>query len=567
MDSLSEAMDSEKRELASAKTLPKSKGITKERLFVVASILVTELCERLTYYSVAANLLLFCTSKLKYSSADGSVITLVFGGTVLTLPVIGGYIADSMAGKYNAILNSGLLYVFGLATLIVSAINFTHVFNGDDLSLGARKAFFFVGLSFIAMGTGGIKANVGPFGAQQVADLGADAVQSFFNWYYWFINVGAMIAYSGVAYVQQEIGFDYGFLIPLISMLAALVIFVAAKKRYLQTPIGGSILITSCGVCCETCKNGKRSWDYARKDHGGSYSNQTVDGVISVMKVLPVFIFIIVYWAVYSQMSTSLFLQSERMNISVGQAKLPAAVLNVFNTIIILILIPIMDKLVYPLLAKHGRSPTHLQRIGIGLFLVGTSMLYAAILEIFRKRDISANGYITQELADKTFNASKLTMFAQIPEFALIGASEVFTSVSGLEFAYTQAPKVMQGLIMGLFLMTSGLGNYVASAIVKIVKSWAKDDASDWYPQEPNNGHLEYIMFLLAALTLVNLIFFIIVARWYKYKVSDEESGETSISYENNDEEIKNSNGVDDYAYDNTDTEQWSPQWIETSKM
>ena len=46
----------------------------------------------------------------------------------------------------------------------------------------ARKAYFFLGLVFVAIGTGGIKANVGPFGAQQVDDLGADAVQSFFNW-------------------------------------------------------------------------------------------------------------------------------------------------------------------------------------------------------------------------------------------------------------------------------------------------------------------------------------------------------------------------------------------------
>jgi dipeptide/tripeptide permease len=54
--------------------------ITGERLFVVASILVTELCERLTYYSVVANMVLFCTSELNFSSDDASVVTLVFSG-------------------------------------------------------------------------------------------------------------------------------------------------------------------------------------------------------------------------------------------------------------------------------------------------------------------------------------------------------------------------------------------------------------------------------------------------------------------------------------------------------
>lgn len=50
--------------------------------------------------------------------------------------------------------------------------------------------------------------------------------------------------------------------------------------------------------------------------------------------------------------------------------------------------------------------------------------------------------------------------------------SNILMTFTGLEFAYTQAPEFMQGLIMGLFLMTSGIGSYVASLIVTIVQSW-----------------------------------------------------------------------------------------------
>ena len=57
--------------------------------------------------------------------------------------------------------------------------------------------------------------------------------------FYWFINAGAVVAYSGVAYIQQEIGFDYGFLVPLISMIVAIIIFILAKKRYRHIPPGG----------------------------------------------------------------------------------------------------------------------------------------------------------------------------------------------------------------------------------------------------------------------------------------------------------------------------------------
>ncbi|KAL4232605.1 hypothetical protein ACF0H5_007295 [Mactra antiquata] len=518
--------------LSPGKAWKKTKSrISKERLMVVGSVLVTELCERMTYYSVMANMVLYCTSILKYSSDDASLVALIFGGTVYLIPVIGGYIADAFAGKYNTIFGSGLLYLLGLFLLPASAIDYPKWFGSTgDLSIRAREAFFFTGLIFIAMGTGGIKANVGPFGAQQVDDLGAEAVQSFFNWFYWFINAGAVVAYSGVAYVQQEIGFDVGFLIPLGSMVIALIIFAFARKKYVHRPPGGSILFKSIDVCCAACNKHKNpSWHHASKR---GHSDEFILGVRAAVGVIPVFVLIIVYWAVYNQMSTSLFLQSERMNLYLGSAKMPAAILNIFNTIIILILIPIMDRVVYPCLAKFNKSPTHLQRIGIGMVLAACAMLYSGMIEIVRKDELARNGGFTQELAGSTFNASNITMFAQVPEFAFIGASEVFTSISGLEFAYTQAPAFMQGLLMGMFLMTSGLGGYLASAIVGIVSSWRTSDASDWYPKEPNHGHLEYILFLLAGLTIVNLAVFVMVAKQYKYK---KPAFETIIS-ENEDE-------------------------------
>ena len=66
------------------------------------------------------------------------------------------------------------------------------------------------------------------------------------------------------------------------------------------------------------------------------------------------------------------------------------------------------------------------------MVLAACAMIYSGILEIYRKNDIASNGYIQQELADEKFNASKLSMFIQIPEFAFVGSSEVFASISGM---------------------------------------------------------------------------------------------------------------------------------------
>ena len=60
--------------------LPETTTITRKKLLVVMCILLTEMCERLTYYSVAANVSLFGTSKLKYTSAEAADIMNIFSG-------------------------------------------------------------------------------------------------------------------------------------------------------------------------------------------------------------------------------------------------------------------------------------------------------------------------------------------------------------------------------------------------------------------------------------------------------------------------------------------------------
>lgn len=62
------------------------------------------------------------------------------------------------------------------------------------------------------------------------------------------------------------------------------------------------------------------------------------------------------------------------------------------------------------------------------MIFAAMAMFVAGILEIYRKKDISIIG---QKLAGNTFNASSISVFAQVPQFTLIGASEVFTSISG----------------------------------------------------------------------------------------------------------------------------------------
>ena len=77
---------------------------------------------------------------------------------------------------------------------------------------------------------------------------------------------------------------------------------------------------------------------------------------------------------------------------------------------------------------------------------------------------------------------------------------------------------------MGIFLVTSGLGSYLASALVNIV-----DQATNhsWYKSaDLNNGKLEWFFFLLGGLMFLNFLIFVPVAMQYKYVVPQKDNKE-----------------------------------------
>ena len=97
---------------------------------------------------------------------------------------------------------------------------------------------------------------------------------------------------------------------------------------------------------------------------------------------------------------------------------------------------------------------------------------------------------------------------------------------TGLEFAYSQAPEYLRGVIVALYLATNGIGSYLANLLVAIVIS--AGNTEDWYPEKnPNKGHFEYFFFLLGGLMMLNFLVFLYIASSYKYKESSQRSEDT----------------------------------------
>ncbi|GKV53659.1 hypothetical protein SLEP1_g60176, partial [Rubroshorea leprosula] len=112
-----------------------------------------------------------------------------------------------------------------------------------------------------------------------------------------------------------------------------------------------------------------------------------------------------------------------------------------------------------------------------------------------------------------------MSIFWQVPQYFLIGCAEVFTFIGQLEFFYEQAPDAMRSFCSALHLTTMALGNYLSSLLVTIVRSVStKNGKVGWIPENLNYGHLHYFFWLLTILSVVNLVVYLLVAKWYTYK-------------------------------------------------
>lgn len=209
-----------------------------------------------------------------------------------------------------------MIYFVGtllLSTVAVGDKYYKKYTNGSYLHDKSKIGYFIVALVFLAFGTGGIKANVSPFGADQVREHGPGAIQRFFNWFYWFINIGSFISFTLVVYVQQECGFFYGYAITAGSMFLGLLTFCLSRNKYIVHPPGGSTLgdtFKIIGLAIKRSRKSERpipwikgeSWlDRAKDSRGGHFSSAQVEDVKALLKIIPIFAMFVIYWMLYSQ--------------------------------------------------------------------------------------------------------------------------------------------------------------------------------------------------------------------------------------------------------------------------
>ncbi|KAL2557693.1 Protein NRT1/PTR FAMILY 8.3 [Forsythia ovata] len=531
-------------------------------------ILGTECCERLAYYGIATNLVSYLTKKLHEGNVSAARNVTTWQGTCYLTPLIGAVLADAYWGKYWTIAVFSTIYFIGMCTLTLSAS--VPAFKPPECvdsicpsATPAQYAVFFFGLYLIALGTGGIKPCVSSFGADQFDDTDPEErvkKGSFFNWFYFSINIGAFISSSFIVWIQDNAGWGLGFGIPAAFMAIAIISFFSGTPLYRFQKPGGSPITRMCQVLAASCHKwnlaapSDSSLLYETSDKGsaiegsrkllhtdelkcldkaaviseaesktGDFSNHwklctvtQIEELKILIRMFPIWATGIVFSAVYAQMSTMFVEQGMVMDTTIGSFTIPAASLSTFDVISVIFWVPVYDKVLVPIARKltgKERGFSELQRMGIGLFISVFCMASAAVVEIKRLNLARELGLVDEDVA------VPLSIFWQIPQYFLLGAAEVFTFIGQLEFFYDQSPDAMRSLCSALSLLTNSLGNYLSSFILTVVTSiTTRGGRPGWIPDNLNKGHLDYFFWLLAGLSFFNMVIYVFCAKIFKSK-------------------------------------------------
>ncbi len=427
----------------------------------------TEMWERFSYYGMRAILLLFLLDKTKggygLNEGEGGAIYGLYTFSVYLLALPGGWLADNILGQRKAIWFGGIAIMLG------------HIV----LAFPSSQWVFFMGLGFVAIGTGLLKPNISSIVSELYPEGGAKR-DAGFSIFYIGINMGSFLGITIVGYLGQKIGWHYGFGAAAVAMFLGLLVYYFFADKYLQekgtlpraaqdTSPKQPVNVLSwvfVGVLVLFLAylqvSGLFAWS-SKKQVANSMGVAAIAIVITyfanllfasnlskieMKRIVILFVLFwgaVLFWTGFEQQGSSLQIFADRHSeLPFG---MPSSWFQDFNPLYILIFAPILGAL-WVFLEKQNLNPPLLIKFAIGLFLLGIG--YFIMVE-------GANIAITG-LKSSAWILTSTYLFHTLGELCL--------SPVGLS-AYTKlAPAKYLSQLMGIWFVAAALGNLFAGLFV-----------------------------------------------------------------------------------------------------
>ncbi len=509
---------------AAAATTPPSSPHPQARIpRQIGLIIGNEGCERFGFYGMRNILTAFLVSSLlaylpeadRGGEAKEIFHTFVIG--VYFFPLLGGWIADRLFGKYRTIFWLSLVYCAGFVLL--------SIFNRS-------RPGFYAGLFLIALGSGGIKPCVAAFMGDQFDQTNKHFAKVVFDAFYWIINFGSFFASLLMPIFLRSYGPMVAFAVPGTLMFIATLLLWLGRRRYVMVPpappnphsflkvcrtalavgragrglawlgvvvgLASFALVPSFGLVVAICValvavmagGGAGVWlqlDRARAAHPA----EVVDGVRSVLRVLVLFFLVTPFWSLFDQKASTWVLQADAMT---KPHWFQSSQMQALNPLLVMLLIPFNNAVLYPAMKRLGFEMKPLRKMTLGIAFAGAAWIVVGGMQLVLDRGHS------------------FAITWQVLPYVLLTMGEVLVATTGLEFAYSQAPQAMKGALMSFWNLSVTIGNLW----VLIVNSGVKNTAVTNLIASTGFGVTAFQMFFFAAFAFAAAAAFGLYAMRYK---------------------------------------------------
>ncbi len=427
----------------------------------LATLFLTEMWERFTYYGIQAILILFMVAAVPKGGlglddrTSSSIFGLFLGSTYL-LGLLGGWIADRLLGAQRAVVSGGILIAAGSALLAI----------GD-------AGTFFVGLLVNAMGVGLLKPNVSAIVASLYPEGGARR-DAGFSIFYMGINIGATLGSALVPICAAAFGWRIGFALPALFMALGVVQFLwtrsylgtaglqpAHERRGSWTPVVLFLAAVAALVVLALTHTvrldaaalaGTASFGYGLLAlayfvyllfFAGLSASERRRALVMVL----LFVGSVVFWAGYYQQGGSFNLFAQRYtDLHLFGWEMPAGVLQAVNPFFVITLAGGFAAL-WLALGRRGRDPSASAKFGVALVLLGL-------------------GFLVMYFAAQHVLAGHLVLPVWlVATYFLHTCGELCISPVGLSNMSKLAPPRFVGQAMGVWFLSLALGGNLAGQL------------------------------------------------------------------------------------------------------
>lgn len=436
------------------------------------TLFFSEMWERFCYYGMRVLLTLYLVKSLMKGDSEAALLYGAYTGLVYAAPILGGKMADRFLGYRYAVMLGAILMAIG-----------------EFLILGGNDQFLLIGMGTLIVGNGYFKANISTIVGNLYKD-GDPRRDSGFTIFYIGINIGALLATTVVAYVGETYGFDKGFALAGIGMIAGLLIFYFGRDTYSAA--------RNLGITDEGKKKAIGPLNYAQAITIGSLfliplcyylilNNSWLDYILLGLfvyiawsmisagakedaaknvsiwrdRMIALIIFMIInvaFWACFEQAGTSLTLFADRnVDREIMGWVMPASMTQFFNPFFIIVFGSIFS-VMWVKLAAIGKNPSIPMKFALGILQLGAGFLLTKV----------ALGF-----ANEAFQVPLLTLLFL---YLLHTTGELFLSPIGLSMVTKLAPNTITGTAMGAWFLSFAIANYVGGKIASLTGGHGGED-------------------------------------------------------------------------------------------